>query len=86
MKVLKIAEEDVADKIDTLYILDLFRHVDRVAITFMCTKDGRTVDDWVDENGHHFVIRLPYLDVKEMTDVKPFMLAKVQERLLSLDL
>lgn len=81
MKVLKITEEDVADKIDTLYILDLFRHIDRVAITFICTKDARQVDDWVDEKGRHIVIHLPYLEVKEMADVKPLMLAKVEERL-----
>ena len=81
MKVLKVVEEDIADKIDTYYILELFRHVDKVAITFMCTKDEREIDDWEDEKGRHIVIRLPYKEVKQLTDIRPMMLAKVKERL-----
>ena len=48
MKVLKVVEEDIADKIDTLYILEQFRHIDSVAITFLCTKDEREVNDWIE--------------------------------------
>jgi len=37
MKVIKIVEEDIADKIDTAYISDQFRHIEKVGITFICT-------------------------------------------------
>ena len=81
MKVLKVVEEDVSEKIDTLYILELFRHIDNVAITYFCTRDERDLDDWVDEKGRHIIIRLPYQEVKKSTDVRPLMLAKAKERL-----
>ena len=81
MRVVKIVQEDVADKIDTLYILDQFRHIDKVGITFICTKDEQEEDDWTDEDGRHIVIRLPYKKVKRMSDIRPLMLAKVKERL-----
>ena len=81
MKVLKIVEEDVSGKIDTFYIRELFRHVDKVAITFICTKDEQREDDWVDEDGRHIVIHLPYKEVRRLKDVKPLMLAKARERL-----
>ncbi len=60
MNVGKVAQEDVADKIDTSYILALFQHMNKVAITFPRTKDEREVEDWTDEDGRHIVIRLPY--------------------------
>lgn len=81
MKVLKVVEEDVADKVDTIYILELFRHLDKVAITFICTKDEQQEDDWIDEKGRHIVILLPYKEVKQLTDIRPLMLAKAKERL-----
>ncbi len=81
MVVIKVVEEDVADKIDTFYILELFRHIDKVAITYMCTKDERDLDDWVDEKGRHIIIRLPYKDVKKLSDIRPLMLEKAKERL-----
>ena len=81
MKVLKIVEEDVSDKIDTMYILELFRHIDKVAITFICTKDKQQEDDWIDEKGRHIVILLPYKEVKQLADIRPLMLAKAKERL-----
>jgi len=43
MRVLNVVEEDIADKIDTKYILEHFRHLDKVAITYICTKDDREV-------------------------------------------
>lgn len=81
MRVLKIAQEDVADKIDTAYILEQFRHLDKVIITFMCTRDEREIEDWVDEDGRYINIRLPYKEVKHLTDIRPLMLARVKERL-----
>ncbi len=81
MKVLKVVEEDVADKIDTAYILEQFRHLDKVIITFMCTRDEREIEDWIDENGRYINIRLPYKEVKHLADIRPLMLAKTKERL-----
>lgn len=81
MKVLKVVEEDVADKIDTAYILEQFRHLDKVIITFMCTRDEREIEDWSDEDGLYINIRLPYKEVRRLKDVKPLMLAKARERL-----
>ncbi len=81
MKVVKVVQEDVADKIDTSYILEQFGHIDKVAIIFLCTKDEREEDDWTDEDGRHIVIRLPYQQVKKLADARPLMLAKAKERL-----
>ncbi len=81
MKVVKIVEEDIADKVDTSYILEQFRHLDQVGITFICTKDEQEEDDWVDETGRHIIICLPYREVKELADARPLMLAKAKERL-----
>lgn len=81
MKVLKIVEEDISDKVDTSYILEQFRHLDQVGITFICTKDEYEEDDWVDEAGRHIVICLSYKEVKQLTDARPLMLTKAQERL-----
>ena len=81
MKVIKVVEEDVSGKIDTLYILEQFRHIENVGITFICTKNEQEEDDWVDEDGRHIVILLPYKKVKRLTDVRPLMLAKAKERL-----
>lgn len=81
MKVLKVVEEDIANKVDTAYILEHFRHIDKVVITFMCTKDEREVEDWIDEDGRYIVIRLPYKKVKRLADVRPLMLAQAKERL-----
>lgn len=81
MRVVKVVEEDVANKIDTLYISDRFKHIGRVAITFICTKDELPEDDWVDEEGRHIVIHLPYQQVKRLKDARPLMLKKAKERL-----
>lgn len=81
MKVLKVVEEDIASKIDTAYILEQFRDIEQVIITYMCTRDERELEDWIDEDGRYIVIRLPYKEVKKMKDVRPLMLAKAQERL-----
>lgn len=81
MKVLKIVERDVSDKIDTLYIWEQLSHIDKVALTFICIVDEQDEDDWVDENGRHIVILLPYKEVKQMADARPLMLAKAKERL-----
>ena len=65
----------------TPHILEQFRHIDKVVITFMCTKDERELEDWIDEDGRYIVIRLPYKEVKKAKDARPMMLEKAKEKL-----
>ena len=82
MRVVKVAQEDIAHKIDTAYIREQFSHIDNVGVTFVCTKDKREEDDWIDEDGiRQIVILLPYDEVKKSEDVRPMMLKKAKERL-----
>lgn len=82
MTVVKIAEQEVADKIDTQYVSAQFPHLENVGITFVCTVDDREEDEWIDDKGkHQFIIRLPYEVVKKSPDIRAFMVAKVKERL-----
>lgn len=81
MKVLKIAEGDIFDKVDTKYIREQLAHIENVAITYICVADEQEEDDWTDEKGRHIVILLPYAEVKQLPDVRSLMLAKAKERL-----
>lgn len=82
MTVVKIAEQEVADKIDTQYVSAQFPHLENVGVTFLCTLDDQEEDEWVDDKGkHQFIIRLPYEVVKRSSDIRAFMIAKVKERL-----
>ena len=82
MTVVKIAEQEVADKIDTQYVADQFPHLENVGITFLCTLDDQEEDEWVDEKGkHQFIIRLSYEEVQRLPNVRDYMVAKVKERM-----
>jgi hypothetical protein len=82
MDVVKTADKEVADKIDTQYVSAQFPHVENTCINFLCTLDDREEDEWIDDKGkHYFVIRLPYDMVKQSTDIRAFMVAIVKERL-----
>lgn len=82
MIVVKIAEKEVADKIDTQYVTAQFTHVENVGVTFLCTLDDQEEDEWVDEKGRqHYIIRLPYDLVQRSKDIRDFMVAIVKERL-----
>ena len=82
MKVIKIVDEDIADKIDTQYIAKQFSDLEKVGIVFICTRDKGEEDEWTDEEGlRHIVIHLPYNEVKQMADARPLMLARAKERL-----
>ncbi len=82
MTVVKIVENDIADKIDTQFISSQFPQIENTGITFICTEDGQSDDEWMDESGkRHIVINLPYQLVKQSTDVRSLMLAKAKERL-----
>lgn len=82
MKVLKVAEQSVADKLDTQYIADYFADMPNIAVVFVCTADDGEEDDWTDEAGlRHLVIHLPLQTVSVLDDARPLMLATLQERL-----
>lgn len=84
MKVVKVVDEDVANKVDTRYIAEQFTEVQDVGLVFICTSEGGEEDEWIDASGlRHIVIHLPYKEVKQLTDARPLMLAKAKERLSS---
>lgn len=82
MVVVKVVDQDVADKVDTIYIEEQFSNLQNIGIIYMCTPEGGEEDDWVDESGmRQIVIHLPYTEVKQSIDARPLMLAKAKERL-----
>ena len=82
MLVLKVVDQDIADKVDTQYIQSQFPGIKNVGILYICTSEGGEEDEYVDEDGmRHIIIHLPYKEVKRMKDVKPLMLSKANERL-----
>ncbi len=83
MVVVKIADQDVADKIDTQYIETQFSSLENVGIVFVCTReDDGEDDDWTDDAGvRHLVIRLPYGEVLKSTDMREMILDLARKRL-----
>jgi hypothetical protein len=82
MVVVKVVDQDIADKVDTNYIADQFSNVQDTDIIYICTREGGEEDDWIDEDGmRQIVIHLSYKEVKRSRDIRPLMLAKAQERL-----
>jgi len=82
MVVVKVADEDVAGKIDTQFIAEQFTHVENVSIVFICTSEGGQEDEWIDNAGmRHIVIVLPHKMVGRMKDARPLMLRKARKRL-----
>lgn len=81
MKVTKMVDEDISEKVDIDYIENLFKTIPNVGIIYVCTLDDREEDDWTEDGFRYIVIRLPYKKVKKLKDVRPLMLAKANERL-----
>ena len=82
MIVLKVVDEDIADKVDTNYIADQLGNLQNIGILYVCSLEGGEEDDWVDEDGmRNIIIHLPYKEVKKGADIRPLMLAKAKERL-----
>ncbi|MBP6826026.1 MAG: hypothetical protein KA165_05670 [Saprospiraceae bacterium] len=82
MVVVKVVDQDIADKIDTHYIERQLTGWENVGIVYICTSEGGEEDEWTDEEGmRNIVIHLPYKEVKQMNDIRPLMLAKAKERL-----
>lgn len=82
MIVLKVVDENIADKVDIRYIQNQFANLENIGILYVCTLEGGEEDDWIDENGmRNIIIHLPYKEVKKRSDIRPLMLAKAKERL-----
>lgn len=82
MIVVKVADQDVADKVDTQFIEATYSDLTDIGIVFICTPEGGEDDDWTDEDGQrHLVIQLPYDEVQQLPDARPLMLARAKERL-----
>ena len=81
MVVVKAADHDVFDKIDTQYISDQFPDVEHTGMVFICGKEGGEEDDWEEDGIRYIVIHLPYDEVRQLQDARPMMLAKAKERL-----
>lgn len=81
MVVVKIVEEQLADKIDTEYIEDQFSHLENIGIVFVCAREGEADADYVEDGIRYIVINLPYEDIRQLEDARRMMLAKVKERL-----
>ena len=82
MNVVKVVDQDIADKVDTQYIEEQFTNVENVSIIYICTREGGEEDGWIDEFGvRYIVIHLPYKQVKNGIDIKPLMLTRAKEKL-----
>lgn len=82
MVVVKVVDQDIADKIDTQYIREQIPNLPNIGIVYICTPEGGEEDDWTDEDGlRHIIIHLPYEEVQQIPDARPLMLAKARERL-----
>lgn len=82
MVVVKVADQDTFDKVDTQYIKDQFSHLQNIGIVYICTPEGGEEDDWTDDDGlRHIVIYLPYEEVRNTLDARPLMLRRAKERL-----
>lgn len=82
MNVVKVVDQDIADKVDTQYIEAQFTNVENVSIIYICTREGGEEDTWIDEFGiQYIVIHLPYKQVKSDIDIKPLMLTRAKEKL-----
>jgi hypothetical protein len=81
MVVLKIVDEDIADKVDTHFVSSQFTGLENIGMVFICLREGEEDKDYVEEGIHFIVINLPYEEVRKMQDARPMMLAKAKERL-----
>jgi len=82
MVVVKVVDKYTIDKVDTQYISDLFTHVEKIGMNFICVRGGGEEEDWIDDDGMRYIsINLPYEEVLKLEDARPMMLAKAKERL-----
>lgn len=81
MKVVKVVDQDVAEKVDTEYIAAQFPALEHVSIIFFCTLEGGEEDEWEEDGVRYIAIHLPYELVRKLDDIRPMMLEKARARL-----
>jgi hypothetical protein len=81
MKVTKIVDEDISEKVDINYIKEFFKSIPNVGIIYACTLEGEEEDDWMEDGFRYIVIHLPYKEVKNLADIRPMMLEKAKKKL-----
>lgn len=81
MVVVKVVEQDIADKIDTDFISDQFKELENIGIIFICTREGEEERDYIEDGMRYIVINLPYDEVNILKDARQMMLKKSQEKL-----
>lgn len=82
MRVLKVVDEDINDKIDIEYIEEELGFLQNIGIVYICTKEGGADDDYLAEDGMRIlVIHIPYELAKKDFDMRPTMLTKARERM-----
>lgn len=81
MKVTKIVDEDISEKVNVDYIEKKFKAIPDVGIVYICTLEGGEEDDWVEDGFRYIVIHLPYKEVKNLADIRPMMLEKAKKKL-----
>lgn len=82
MRVLKVVDEDINDKIDTEYIEQELGSFQNIGIVYICTSEGGAEDEYVDLDGTRiYIIHIPYELAKKNYDVRSLMLSKAKERL-----
>jgi len=84
MIVVKVADHDVFEKVDTQYVEDQLADLEHIGIVFICTSEGGEEDDWTDEDGlRYIIINLPYETVRQLPDAQLLMLAMAKQRLMA---
>ena len=78
MIVVKVVEQDIADKIDTDFISDHFKGLENIGIVFICTKEGEEERDYIEDGMRYITINLPYEIVQQLKDVRPMMLDRIK--------
>lgn len=81
MVVVKVADEDVADKLDTEYVANQFVGLDNIGVIFVCTVEGEDDRDYEEDGVRYIRINLPYNEVQQLADAKFMMLTKLNTQL-----
>jgi len=82
MRVLKVVDEDINDKIDIEYIEEELGFLQNIGIVYICTSEGGEEDEYVDADGTQiFIIHIPYELAKKNSDLRQLMLSRAKERI-----
>ncbi len=82
MRVLKVVDEDINDKIDIEFIEEELGSFQNIVIIYICTPEGGAEDEYVNADGAQvFIIHIPYELAKKNSDLRQLMLSKAKERI-----